>query len=289
VWREPFDGVTLFPDAFAEDFIMEPPQTRFAATDPAQYEKFMGRWSKRLAGPFLTFAEAGPGGHVLDVGCGTGVLTKALAEAGAIAVGIDASEPYLDGARRDRSHPNVTYELGDIRHMRFADDSFDACVSTLVLDVLPEVEPVVAEMQRVVRPGGVVAAGVHDYWGGLSAWSLVWDTGAVLDDGMSALRDAMKAHPLVGANGLATLWRKTGFVGVTEIPIVVDCVYASFADYWATFISGQGRVSVRLKQLPDDVRGEIERHVRAGYLTGLPDGPRSFPMMFRAARGVVPN
>jgi 2-polyprenyl-3-methyl-5-hydroxy-6-metoxy-1,4-benzoquinol methylase len=82
-------------------------QSRFAATDPAEYERFMGRWSERLAKPFLDFAGIRPGERVLDVGCGTGVLMAALAEAGARAVGIDASEPYLDGARRRRSHPNI--------------------------------------------------------------------------------------------------------------------------------------------------------------------------------------
>ena len=118
---------------------MEHTQSRFAATDPVEYERFMGRWSRRLAKPFLEFAGIRPRNRVLDVGCGTGVLTAALAEAGAEAVGIDASEPYLEGARRHRPHPNITYELGDVRRMRFADGSFDGAISTLVLDIIPEV------------------------------------------------------------------------------------------------------------------------------------------------------
>ena len=264
-------------------------QSRFAATDPAEYERFMGRWSERLAKPFLDFAGIRPGERVLDVGCGTGVLTAALAKAGAQAVGIDASEPYLDGARRRRSHPNIAYELGDVRRMRFADGSFDACVSTLVLDIIPDAEQVAAEMRRVVRPGGVVASGVHDFWGGHSAFALVWDTGSVLDPGISALRDDLKAHPLGWKDGQAALWRKTGLTEVEEAPIVISCDYASFDDYWSNFTTGQGRLGSRLKELPDDVRGEIQRHVRAGYLAGLPDGPRSFPMIVRAVRGVVPG
>jgi SAM-dependent methyltransferase len=79
---------------------------------------------------------------VLDVGCGTGVITAALAERGCTAVGLDASEPYLEGARRDRSHPNIVYELGDARRMSYADPSFDACVSALAIDVIPEVDQV---------------------------------------------------------------------------------------------------------------------------------------------------
>jgi SAM-dependent methyltransferase len=265
---------------------MQPPQMQWSAIGPQQYEHFMGRWGERLTGPFLAFAGVSPGTRVLDVGCGTGVLTKALAEAGAIATGIDASEPYLSSARQHRSHPNITYEVGDIRQMRFANGAFDASISTLVLDVLPEVEEVVSEMRRVVRRGGVIASGVHDYWG-FSNFSLVWDTGAVLDDGISGLRDALKTNPLVSANGQAALWRKTGLSEVTEIAVVVDCEYPSFADYWATFTAGQGRLSTRLKQLSGGLRSEIERHVRAGYLVGSPDGPRTFPMVIRAVRGVV--
>ena len=181
-------------------------QSRFSATDPAEYEHFMGRWSRRLAKPFLEFAGIRPRDRVLDVGCGTGVLTAALAEIGAEPVGIDASEPYLDGARRHRSHPNITYELGDVRRMRFADASFDGAISTLVLDIIPEVDQVVGEMRRVTRPGGVVASGLYDFWGGFSAFSLVWDTASVLDEGVRALRDHLKAHPLVRPRGQAELW-----------------------------------------------------------------------------------
>ena len=116
----------------------------------------------------------------IDVACGTGVLTKALADAGAHVVGVDASEGYLEGAHRRRSHPNIIYEFGDACQMRFDDNLFDAAVSTLALDVLPEIEQVVAEMKRVTRPGGLVASGVHQFFGGMPAFDLVSHTGAVL-------------------------------------------------------------------------------------------------------------
>src|SRR3984893_11369258 len=137
----------------------------FLAADADAYEHFMCRWSRRLAGPFLDFAGVRPGDRVLDVGCGTGVITAALAERGCVAVGIDASQPYLDGAHRLRSQPGVTYELGDARHMTSPAAPFAACVSPLPLDFSPEVDQVVAEMRRVTRPGGAVACGVFDFWG----------------------------------------------------------------------------------------------------------------------------
>ncbi len=216
-------------------------------------------------------------------------MSKALAEAGAHVTGIDASPGYLEGARRNRSHPNIAYEHGDIRRMRFGDASFDAAVSTLVLDVLPEIEQVVAEMKRVTRPGGVVASAVHQFFGGMPAFDLVIHSAAALDPGFAVLRSARAGRPLFWPNGQAGLWRKAGLADVTEVPVVVDCEYPSFADYWATFTGGQGIVSGQLMALPPAVLGAVEQHVRAGYLVGLPDGPRSFPMMFRVVRGVVPG
>jgi ubiquinone/menaquinone biosynthesis C-methylase UbiE len=263
--------------------------SRFFATDANAYEPFMGRWSRRLAGPFLEFANIQPGDRALDVGCGTGVLTVALAERGHKAVGIDASEAYLDGARRLRPHADVTYEVGDVRHLPYGDASFGACVSTLVLDIIPEVDQVAREMRRVTRPGGVVASGIFDFWAGFSAGALVSDTGSVLDEGFRALRDDVKSHPLARANSQAELWRRTALTDVVEVPIVLSFDYASFEDYWSSYSTGPTRIARRLTTLPSETRAEIERHVRAGYLAGLPDGPRSFAIIVRAVRGTVPR
>jgi SAM-dependent methyltransferase len=260
----------------------------FLATDPDLYEHFMGRWSARLAKPFLEFAGVRPGDRVLDVGCGTGTLSLALAEHGATVVGMDASESYLEGARRRRSHPNVTYEHGDAYHLQYPTGWFDACVSTLAIDVIPDVDQVAAEMQRVTRPGRVVASGTFDFWGGNSVMDLVLDAGAVLDESIRTLRSQIKARPIVWANGQADLWRKAGLVEVVQEPIVLSFDYTDFQDYWSSFSTGPSRIAQGLTALPFEVRGKIEQHVRAGYLVGLPDGPRSFAVIVRAVRGFVP-
>ena len=260
----------------------------FLATDPDVYEHFMGRWSERLAEPFLEFAGVEPGSRVLDVGCGTGTISLALAGRGFTTVGIDASESYLDGARRLRSHPSVRYELGDACDLQYSDASFDACVSALVIDVIPDVSLVAAEMRRVTRPGGVVACCTFDFWGGFGVLDLVLDTGAVLDEGTRTLRAQIKARPIVRANGQADLWREVGLIDVEEVPIVLSFDYADFEDYWSSFSTGPTRVAQHLTTLPAGLRSDIERHVRDGYLAGLPDGPRSFAVVLRAVRGTVP-
>jgi SAM-dependent methyltransferase len=260
----------------------------FLATDPDVYEHFMGRWSERLAEPFLEFAGLDPDSRVLDVGCGTGTISLALARRGFTTVGIDASESYLDGARRLRSHPFVTYEFGDALNLEYPNASFDACVSTLVIDVIPDVDQVATEMRRVTRPGGVVACGTFDFWGGFGVLDLVLDTGAVLDEGIRSLRTQIKARPIVKANGQADLWRKAGLIDVEEVPIVLSFDYSDFADYWRSFSTGPTRIAQHMTTLPAGLRSEIRDHVRDGYLAGSSDGPRSFAVVLRASRGTVP-
>jgi ubiquinone/menaquinone biosynthesis C-methylase UbiE len=135
----------------------------FVATDGPSYENFMGRWSSRLAPLFLEFTGIKTNDRVLDVGCGTGVMTHGAAVLGANTVGFDMSEQYLDYARTHRSHPKAQYEHGDARSLPYPDNSFDVAISTLAIDVVPYAEEIVTEMRRVVRSGGIIASALHEY------------------------------------------------------------------------------------------------------------------------------
>jgi SAM-dependent methyltransferase len=263
--------------------------TTFVATDPAGYERFMGRWSQRLAPSFVEFAGVQAGERALDVGCGTGSLTLALKAAGvAAAVGVDPSSPYVEFARARTSGPVVRFDVGDGTALPYEDGEFDRSVSMLTLDVVPDAAPIVAEMRRVTRPGGVVAGLVNDFRCGYPAFTMLWDTAAVLDPGFAELREHLTGKRIGWPGGLTQLWAATGLTAVQEARLSIPFAFSSFADYWAPFTTGQGKTGGHLMSLPEPKRLEIEQHVRAAYRCGQPDGPRAFTTTFWAVRGVVP-
>lgn len=108
------------------------------------------RWRARAA----DLAEIGPGSRVLDVATGTGDLAIELAARGADVVGSDFSERMLDQARRKA--PRIAFEWGDALELPYEDDSFDAATVGFGARNFSDLDRGVAEMARVVRPGGKV-------------------------------------------------------------------------------------------------------------------------------------
>ena len=262
----------------------------WTATDPAGYEKYIGRWSRQLARGLVEFADVRPGERVLDVGCGTGSLTVALGDANVAAVtGIDVSAPYIDYARQRTSNRAVTFEVGDALKLPFTDGVFDRALSMLALDVLPDPARGLAEMCRVTRPGGVVAVLVPDFRCGFAAFSMLWDTAAVLDPRAGEVRDEMVSKTLGWPDGLATLFRTVGLADPKEDHLSVLFRYTSFEDYWSSFLAGQGKLGGYVMSLADGQRRELEDKVRATYLCGMPPGPRAMTNWFWAVRGDVPR
>ncbi len=261
----------------------------FVATDPSGYEIYMGRWSRRAAVPFLKFAGLCQGDRVLDVGCGTGILSRAAADLGAAVTAIDPSEAYLQFAKQHSPQPNINYEVGDGRQLHFPDASFDVVVSSLVLDVVPFATDIVREMRRVARPGGSVASSIQEKRSAFTPIFLVLDAAALVDPKARSLRDEILSHPLIWADGQTKLWKQTGLMEVEEEPLVVPYEYASFEDYWATFLTGQGLAGNYVISLSTEARSQLREQVLIAYLCGIHDGSRLFSVIHRAVRGIVPD
>ena len=264
----------------------------FNARDAGNYEKLMGRWSRRLAPLFIEHAGIANGETVLEVGCGTGSLTFALPEAARLAglTAVDHSEIYLAAAQAKSRDPRIRLEQGDGCALRFPDASFDRTLSMLVLpSVLPQPELMVAEMRRVTRPGGVVAAAFWDSPGGSCSQRMLWDTAAVLDDAAAAARDRTMSRPIYAPGALPRIWADAGLTEIDQRSLMIRMEFANFADYWEPFASGEGALGAYVSTLDHTQRDRLERHLRSAYLTGRPDGERSFVAVALSCRGVVPN
>jgi SAM-dependent methyltransferase len=262
--------------------------TTFSARSAAGYEQIMGRWSRRLAPRLIEFAGLAAEDRVLDVGCGTGSLTAALAGHPDLAaiMGIDLAEPYVEFTRRHLADPRVKVELGDACALPYPDHAFDRALSLLVLQYVPEPELAVREMRRVVRPGGTVAAAVWDSFGGLPHLRMLWDTAAALDPAAASARALFR--PLNDPGEMAELWRRIGLTQVEETSLVIRAEFADFEDYWCPFLSGDGPPGQFVIALSDEARDHLKIHLRRAYESNRPDGPRSFVAVAWACKGVVP-
>jgi SAM-dependent methyltransferase len=261
--------------------------TTFSVRSAEGYERIMGQWSRRLAPKLIEFAGVSAGDRVLDVGCGTGSLTAALAGHPNLAaiVGIDLAEPYVAFTRRQLDDPRVKVEVGDACALPYPDHAFDRAFSLLVLQFMPEPEVAVREMRRVVRPGGTVAAAVWDSYGGLPHIRMLWDTAAALDPAAAGARALFR--PLNRPGELAELWRRLGLDQVEETSLIVRTEFTDFENYWRPFLSGDGPPGQFVTALSDEARDRLKIHLRRAYESNRPDGPRSFVAVAWACKGVV--
>lgn len=262
----------------------------FAAADGDGYELNMGRWSRRLARPFLDFVGTSEAEHVLDVGCGTGHLAVAVLERSASATvhGVDLAPVYIEYARSRNLNPRVEFHVGDACALTYPDNTFDRVLSLLVLHFVPRTHDAIAEMRRVAKPGAVVAAAVWDARGGFVANRMFFDTAAALDPKAGERRAKNYTRPLTRPGELAAAWRCAGFLDVSETMLHIRMEYASFADYWAPYLGKDGPGAEYVATLGADERSRLEHAVRAAYLDGEPDGPRSYAALAWAVKGVSP-
>lgn len=262
------------------------PPVAFNPQNAAAYEQMMGRWSRRLAPLLIRFGGLADGERILDVGCGTGSLTLTLPEIAdiAAATGVDFGATYVAYAAARNTDPRITFREADARALPFPDAAFDRAFSMLVLQFIPDAVRAVAEMRRVVRPGGTVTAAAWDGFSGLPHIKTVWDIAAALDPGLR--RNPI--HPAMLPDGLARLWREAGLTAVEQTSLLIRMEFSSFDDYWLPLTAGEGPPGQFVAGLPEDKRAALREQLRRSYLHEMQDGPRSFACVAWACRGTVP-
>ncbi|PBB97754.1 class I SAM-dependent methyltransferase [Mesorhizobium sp. WSM3862] len=254
------------------------------------YEQLMGRWSRRLAPKFIDFVGLAGGEKILDVGCGTGSLTFELAKSRDLAEiqAIDFSAVFVAAAKERNTDPRITIEQADATALPFEDNAFDRALALLVLHFVPETGKAVAEMRRVTRPGGVVAAVVWDHLGGMPAMRMMIDTVAALSESGRQMRNRYCFQPMMQPDEMKRTFVEQGLADVTETELMIRMDYQNFDDYWAPIAAGEGPLGKYMTTLDAAERTRTEAAVRDAYEAGRADGPRSFANVAWACRGIVP-
>lgn len=251
-------------------------------TGPA-YDQYVGRWSRKVASAFVEWLAVAPGKRWLDIGCGTGALSLAIAELASpeLLIGLDTSKGYISHVKeRVVDITRSVFVVADARALPFPGAAFDAIVSGLALNFVPSFDQRAAlvAMRQAVRPGGVVAAYVWDYADQMQFMRYFWDAAVALDPAAQPLDQGMRFR-ICDPEALTALFQDTGLTSVEILPIDVPTLFRDFDDFWAPFLGGQGSAPGYVRSLPEHHRIKLRDHLRA-VLPAAPDG--SIPLVARA-------
>lgn len=249
------------------------------------YDRFVGRYGPSLSAALIAFAGVEPQMRALDVGCGPGALTAALAErlGAANVCAADPAEPFADACRA--RVPGADVRVAWAEALPFADRAFDAALSQLVLNFMDDPEAGVREMARATRPGGVVASCVWDYAGEMTLLRAFWEAAGEVDPERAARADERLVMRPSTDDGLAELWRGAGLRDVRVAPLVVRAGYADFEDLWSPLLAGVGPAGAFCASLDGDRRAALHRAYRRRL--GVGDGPFELSARAWAVAGTV--
>ncbi len=241
------------------------------------YDRFMGRYSVQLSSQLADLAGVARGQRALDVGCGPGALTTELVRRlGADAVAaVDPSTPFVAAAQA--RNPGVDVRQASAAQLPFEDGVFDASLAQLVVHFMPDPVAGLAEMARVTRSGGVVAACVWDHAGGGGPLSLFWQAAHEVE----AEAPDESQMPGVREGHLVQLFAAAGLGDVEPATLSVSLEHSSFEAWWEPFTQGVGPAGAFVAGLDPERRAALRERCR----NLLPDAPFVITARAWAAKG----
>lgn len=262
------------------------PKDKWAGGDT--YETFMGRWSRGIARIFVEWLPSIPSGHWLDVGCGTGALSEIIGELcqPASVLGCDQSASFVDYAQNQLGDERLSFVHAGTNNLPAREGGFDAIVSGLMLNFVPEPEAAVASMVERVAPGGVVAAYIWDYSEGMMFLRHFWDEAIAMDPSAIEL-DEGRRFPLCRPEPLASLFKGAGLREVETCSLEIQTVFRDFDDYWQPFIGGPGPAPGFVESLDENGREELRERLRR-RIPAAEDGTITLGARAWAVHGLAP-
>ena len=233
------------------------------------YERFMGRWSRELAGDFLTWLGAPDGLHWLDVGCGTGALTTAIATQckPASVVGCDPAEPLLDYARENMPDQRVSFVTAGSGSLPRRRGGYGAITSLLAFNFFPDADAAIQEQRTLASNGGVVSACVWDYAEGMQFLRRFWDVAKEIEPKALELDEGAR-FPICRPDSLKALFERAGLIDVSCEPLEIRTTFMSFEDYWSPFLGGTGPAPAFVSSLDPEQREDLAQRLRSALAIG---------------------
>jgi SAM-dependent methyltransferase len=253
--------------------------------DGEAYERMMGVWSRLVGEEFLDWMALARDLRCIDIGCGNGAFTELLVErcAPSEVQGIDPSPAQVAFARARHRAKIAEFRIGDAMALPFAEDRFDAAMMALVIVFVPEPAKGVAEMARVVRPGGTVAAYIWDLpGGGFPMQPIFAEIRALGRETLGAPRPEVSE---VGA--LRALWQAAGLEQIETRKITVQRTFADIDEFW-TVGTLTGGVGATVASLTADEIATAKEHLRA-KLPADAAGRITYSAFANAVKGRVPK
>ena len=244
-----------------------------------RYDAFMGRWSRPLAPLLADLAGVAASARVLDVGCGTGMLTAELVRrvGPALVSAVDPSAPFV--AAMCERFPDIDVQEAGADALPYPDGVFDAVLAQLVVHFLQNPVAGVHEMRRVTRAGGFVAACVWDFAGDRGPLGPFWDAARSIDPDV----DDESGRAGTGEGHLVELFELAGLTEVVGVPLPVTLAFTDFDDWWGPFTFGVGPAGQFVASLDADDQTRLRDRCRGA----LPDGGFELSAVAWAARGVA--
>ena len=251
------------------------------------YDRYVGRWSRKVAPEFLAWLKVPPHRRWLDVGCGTGALCGAILDqcAPASVTGVEPSEGFLATAKAHLGERAALHQ-GSATGIPLAAGSADVVVSGLVLNFVPEKEAAMREMKRVATAGGTIGAYVWDYSDKMEFMRYFWDAAVAVDPAASSKTEGNR-FPICKPAALEHLFREAGLQAVETRAIDTPTYFRDFADYWTPFEGGQGPAPAYAMSLDEAARGRLRERLRQS-LPIAADGSIALVARAWAVRSTVP-
>jgi ubiquinone/menaquinone biosynthesis C-methylase UbiE len=229
----------------------------------AEYDATFAQATAPFVETLLDAAGVVAGIRVLDVCCGTGLVTAAATARGARTIGLDFSPAMLHQARH--AHPELQFDEGDAEALPYAEDSFDVVVSNFGIHHVPRPDKALAEATRVLRPGGRIAFTTWAAPAENIAWRLLFD--AIRDHGdLDAAKTPASGGKLGTADAVLQLLRDAGFADVRAEPVCREWRADDPHDLFAALARGTVRTAALIAAQPVAARPAIEAAVASAAM-----------------------